>query len=143
MQFKDTKGRIQVLKYVGYNKDKKRAEVKMVGSLCKYTFSPTDGLIESLTAGEKEELQSYIKEKRQSKEKENRQSAVENAGYALNRVADSLGHDDITVSPEKAAEIWAALELVTKAMKKAGHTKPKREKPVPLVAPGQTSLIED
>lgn len=143
MQFKDTKGRIQVLKYIGYDKDKKRAKVQMVGSLDRYSLEPSDGLINSLTADEKEELQSYIKEKRQSKEKESRQSAVENADYALKRVADSLGFDDITVTPEKADQIWGALELVSKAMKKAGHPKPKKQKQQPPVYPGQARLIED
>lgn len=143
MQFKDTKGRIQVLKYIGYDKDKKRAKVQMVGSLNRYSFEPTAGLFESLTADEKEELQSYIKEKRQSQEKERRQSAVENADYSLKRVADSLADDDITISPEKAARIWAEIEALTKAMKKAGHSKPKAKKAPPRVPPGQTSLIED
>ena len=60
MQFKEQKGRVQVLAYDGYDKEKRRAIVKMLGSFDRYTYSPSVGLLENLTDEQMMELQSEI-----------------------------------------------------------------------------------
>jgi len=74
MQFKKVGQRIQVLRYEGYDKDRRRAIVKMVGSVHNRTFEPTVGLIESLTDDERVELDEFIERKRKSSEDERRWS---------------------------------------------------------------------
>ena len=49
MQFKRQGRRVQVLAYRGYDKEKRRAIVKMMGSYDVYSYEPSDGLIDSLT----------------------------------------------------------------------------------------------
>ena len=73
MQFKPQGRRVQVLAYAGYDKDKKRAIVKMLGSYDSYNLEPSDGLINNLTDEQKTELQSHFEEVRQSREKESLQ----------------------------------------------------------------------
>ena len=73
MQFKRQGRRVQVLAYRGYDKEKRRAIVKMMGSIDAYSYEPSDGLIENLTDEEKKELQSYIETERQAAEKRSRQ----------------------------------------------------------------------
>ena len=66
MQFKEQKGRVQVLAYSGYDKEKRRAIVKMLGSFDRYNYSPSVGLLENLTDEQRMELQSEIEKRRQS-----------------------------------------------------------------------------
>ena len=76
MQFKKQGNRVQVLAYRGYDKVKRRAIVKMLGSYDVHSYEMTDGLLDNMTAEEKEELQSYIEKERQSDQKEIRQYNV-------------------------------------------------------------------
>lgn len=124
MQFKRQGSRIQVLAYRGYDKDKRRAIVKMVGSLDGYSFTPSDGLIDSLTAEEKEELQSYIEKERQSNKDRMRQSVTQYVASQIKTAADSLTAGEFTPSDTWAAETWAAIDALSKAMRKAGHPRP-------------------
>jgi len=65
MQFKRQGKKIQVLAYRGYDKEKRRAIIKMLGSLDAYSFDAQVSLLNNLTDDEKIELQSYIENERQ------------------------------------------------------------------------------
>jgi len=116
MQFKRQGRRVQVLAYRGYDKEKRRAIVKMMGSYDVYSYEPSDGLIDSLTDDEKKELQSHIETERQEAEKRSRQYS--------------------------ATDTWAAIEALTKAMRKAGYPKPRKapQKAADAPMPGQAGL---
>lgn len=135
MQFKKAGKRIQVLAYRGYDKEKKRAVVKMLGSLDSYSYGPSDGLIESLTEEEKKELQSYIDEQRQSRDNEYRQSSVKYLPSSIKAATDSITNHGVSLSGEEAARLWEAMEALGKALKKSGHPRPKAPAPAPA-APG-------
>lgn len=124
MQFKRQGRRIQVLAYRGYDKDKRRAIVKMVGSLDGYSFTPSDGLIDSLTAEENKELQSYIEKERQSSKDRIRQSVTQYVASQIKTAADSLTAGEFAPSDTWAAETWAAIDALSKAMRKAGQPRP-------------------
>ena len=64
MQFKHQGNRIQVLAYRGYDKEKRRAVVKMLGSLDDYNFQPSDGLIEGMTDDEINDGEDYFSKMR-------------------------------------------------------------------------------
>lgn len=124
MQFKRQGRRIQVLAYRGYDKDKRRAIVKMIGSLDGYTFEPSDGLIDSMTAEEKEELQSYIEKERLSKKNSMRQSFTHTIASQMKTAADCLTAGEFAASDTWATDVWAAIDALSKAMRKAGHPRP-------------------
>lgn len=124
MQFKRQGRRIQVLAYRGYDKEKRRAIIKMLGSLDGYSFTPSDGLINSLTTEEKEELQSYTDKERQSSKEKMRQSVTQYVASQIKTAADSLTAEEFTPSDTWAAETWAAIDSLSKAMRKAGHPRP-------------------
>ena len=60
MQFRDQANRTQVLVYRGYDKAKKRAIVKLVGSYDRFSFAMSDELKNNLTEDEMSELQYHI-----------------------------------------------------------------------------------
>ncbi len=143
MQFKKQGGRVQVLAYRGYDKEKRRAIVKMMGSYDVYSYKPSDGLIDSLTDDEKQELQSHIEKARQSANKETRQY---NAKYVASRIAeasDTIRAGDFEPSEAWASEVWAALDALAKAMRKAGHPKPRKTKAADMVPVNQGMLPLD
>ena len=96
MQFKRQGRRIQVLAYRGYDKGKRRAIVKMMGSIDAYSYEPSDGLIENLTDEEKTELQSYIETERQAAEKRSRVYSAKSAASRIVEVADTIKAGDLS-----------------------------------------------
>lgn len=142
MQFKRQGSRVQVLAYRGYDKEKRRAIVKMMGSYNVYSYEPSDGLIESLTDEEKKELQSHIKTERQEAEKQSRQYSAKSAASQIKEVADTIRAGDFEPSEAWATDIWAAIEALTKAMRKAGYPKPRQatQKAAGAAIDGQVGL---
>ena len=124
MQFKEQKGRVQVLAYDGYDKEKRRAIVKMLGSFDRYDYSLSVGLLEKLTVEQKEELQSEIDKRRQSNDKLMRQAAILYSDSRISDYADIVSSGEYDIPPEKADQIWEAMELLARSLKKAGFKKP-------------------
>lgn len=142
MQFKRQGRRIQVIAYRGYDKEKRRAIVKMMGSIDVYSYEPSDGLNESLTDEEKKELQSYIETERQLAKKQKRQYSANSAASRIKEVADTIKAGDFQPSEAWAADTWAAIEALAKAMRKAGYPKPLKapQKPVGTPIPSHAVL---
>lgn len=142
MQFKRQGRRVQVLAYRGYDKEKRRAIVKMMGSYDVYSYEPSDGLIDSLTDDEKKELQSHIETERQEAEKRSRQYSAKSAASRIKEVVDTIQGGDFEPSEAWAADTWAAIEALTKAMRKAGYPKPRKapQKAADAPMPGQAGL---
>lgn len=132
MQFKEVGKRIQVLAYRGYDKEKKRAVVKLLGSFNKYSYEMSDGLEESLTDAEKEEVQSYIKKIQQSFNEDMLRSLPFLICSQIEHLSNSLNTKETDISNTQADAIWTRMELMAKALRKAGHKKPAKpvKKPV-------------
>lgn len=143
MQFKRVKGgTTQIHVYQGYDKVKKRAIVKMVGSL-NYDMQPSDGLIDSLTDDQKIELQAHINEVLQSRKKSSLQWSIDYLDSRIVEVSDSISSGNFTVTQEKADSIYEAVEKLQKAMKKAGFKKAAKKSSLVVADPRQVSIIPD
>ena len=142
MQFKRQGRRVQVLAYRGYDKEKRRAIVKMMGSIDVYSYELSDGLVENLTDEERIELQSYIETERQAEEKRIRLYSAKSAASRIKEVADTIQGGDFEPSEAWAADTWAAIEALTKVMRKAGYPKPRKapQKAADAPMPGQAGL---
>ena len=148
MQFKEQKGRVQVLAYEGYDKEKRRAIVKMLGSFDRYDYSLSVGLLEKLTDEQKEELQSEIDRRRQSHDKAMRQGAILYSDSRIKEYADIVSSGEYDIPPEKADQIWEAMELLARSLKKAGFKRPPKthservsgdQPSLPLGSPAESS----
>lgn len=130
MQFRMQKNgrRVQVLAYRGYDKEKKRAIIKVLGSIGRYDYDLSDGLESSLSGDdEKNELQSYIEKMRQDDNKFTRLCKCKFIARSIKTVADSIADGEFAeLDAAWADETWAAIEDLTKALKKAGYSKPKK-----------------
>ena len=148
MQFKEQKGRVQVLAYDGYDKEKRRAIVKMLGSFDRYDYSLSVGLLEKLTAEQKDELQSEIEKRRQSDSHKIQQDAISYSDSRIKLYADIVSSGEFDIPAEKADQIWEAMDLLARSLKKAGFKKPPKthservsgdQPELPLAEPLQSS----
>lgn len=60
MQFKPVGNRIQLVAYRGYDQEKRRAIVKVLGSMDAYTLELPKDLLDILSEDEKAEVESFI-----------------------------------------------------------------------------------
>nr|WP_172688006.1 hypothetical protein [Klebsiella pneumoniae]ALU64984.1 hypothetical protein [Klebsiella pneumoniae] len=113
-----------------------------MGSIDVYSYEPSGGLIENLTDEEKTELQSYIETERQAAEKRSRVYYAKSAASRIVEVADTIKAGDFEPSEAWAADTWAAIEALTKAMRKAGYPKLRKapQKAADAPMPGQAGL---
>ena len=142
MQFKKLGNRIQVLAYRGYDKVKKRAVIKVQGSIIVGSYEPSDGLLGNLTDEEKTELQSYINTERQSSYKKVRLYEAQELASLIVRISDTITQGDFEVSPTWAADALAAMAALTKTLRKAGYAKPRKtaQKALEPAIEGQAQL---
>lgn len=124
MQFKRGGRRIQVLAYRGYDREKRRAIVKLLGSMDAYTYEMSAALANTLTAEEKSEVQAYIENKRKSEQESHQRYVAQTLAERMNDVAESIDTEMFKGSDDWAVGVWAALERLKKSLRKAGYAKP-------------------
>ena len=130
MQFKQVKNRIQVLAYRGYDKEKRRAIVKMLGSLDVFTLEPSESLLYNLESDEKKELQSYIRDERQKRKAVDKLLVLKGAPATLKELTAHISKaeaDSWTPTKKWGADVWEAIDQLSKALRKAGIKKPRKE----------------
>ncbi len=148
MQFKEQKNKVQVLAYEGYDKEKRRAIVKMLGSFDRYDYSLSVGLLERLTVEKKKELQSEIERRRQSDDKRMNSYIISDSHSRINKIADIISSGEYDSQAIMADKIWEAMDLLARSLKRAGFKKPHRthsesvpegQATLPLAEPLQSS----
>lgn len=98
---------------------------KVVATLPRYTQTlPASGLDE-LTEKERQTLDAWLGAKREQAQTSNRRYMAGNASSWLAGVSAAITAGEADMTPEKALAIWKGLSDVAKALKKAGHPKPK------------------
>lgn len=112
-----------------------RSRQKVVATFARYTTSmPAEGL-EKLTDAELKTLEAWLSAKQEQHQSANRRYAARSADTWLNEFAAALANGDATMTAEHAAAIWKGLSAAAKALRKAGHPKPKAERKAPAAAP--------
>lgn len=148
MQFKEQKNKVQVLAYEGYDKEKRRTIVKMLGSFDRYDYSLSVGLLERLTVEQKKELQSEIEKRRQSDDKRMNSYIISDSHSRINKIADIISSGEYDSQAIMADKIWEAMDLLARSLKRAGFKKPHRthsesvpegQATLPLAEPLQSS----
>ena len=128
MRIKEKGQRLQLLR-TEYVPELKRGRDVMIGSLSKYDASVPEDVKSLLDAGELQKLEAYLTERREA-------STVMMQGFALDTLPSKLRDameglksvDKVAaMKPERIAEIWAALDDMRAALRKAGLPRPKAE----------------
>lgn len=85
---------------------------------------PTTGLDE-LTDQERQTLENWLAAKRDQYQSASRAHLARSAEQWLGELTASIAANEPAMTPEKAAAIWKGIGDVAKALRKAGHLKPK------------------
>ena len=156
MQFRAAGNKIQLIEYAGYSKEKKRSVVRMLGSIDRYSPRLTDDLKKKLTAEQVEEVQAYIKQEAQRSQIATASVRLHVADSTLAGLADyiTLIHSDTDDKVEadrrakeraelasRAERIWAGIDQLQKALRKAGQGRPKKAPKQVQADPRQRTLV--
>jgi hypothetical protein len=124
MQIREQGRKIQCIRSV-YDPAVQRSHQKVIATFTRYTTTmPTTGLDE-LTDQERAELEKWLAAKRDQYQSANRAHIARSAEQWLGELTASIAADEPDMTPEKAAAIWKGIGEVAKALRKAGHPKPK------------------
>lgn len=141
MQIREQGPSVQCIRSV-YDSTLKRNRQKTVAKFSRYTTTmPATGLDE-LTEPERQELSKWLDAKREQSERATRTYSARSAAHSLSDATAALIAGEVTLSDEKAAELWKAIGAMAKALRKAGHPKPKptmKQKSAAPVTPAESA----
>lgn len=141
MQFREQGKKIQCIRST-YDPASKRSYQKVVASFNRWADSLPSDELKGLTEAERAELVEWFAARQAKAQASRQQWKVGDAPRTLADLAESIRAVD-TLTADHAAKIWAGMADVAKALRKAGHPKPKRERPAPVALPGQADLLAD
>jgi len=141
--FKDKDGRLRqgktvsLLRYV-YDPNKQRSRQVVIGTVDRWTTELPPELEAILTDAEREEFADWMTERQQ-------QLVEDTQRYHLLRAAEHMGWAAkaliAEVEPIRPERIWEALDVLAKALEKAGHPRPARARGRP--SKGETLKPDD
>ena len=120
MHFKPAGNKTQVLAYRGYDREKKRSIVRMIGSISGLKFTPTDRYQDSITDDEKKEIQAYIESIHQKDVKESASNIFKDMPDILSICLTAIRDKDTTVSKEWSANVWQGIDEIGRELRKRG-----------------------
>lgn len=124
MQIREQGRKVQCIRSM-YDPAVQRSHQKVVAAFPRFTTSmPATGLDE-LTDLERTELKNWLAAKREQYQSANRAHIARSAEQWLGELTASIAANEPAMTPEKAAAIWKGIGDVAKALRKAGHPKPK------------------
>ena len=139
MQFREQGKKIQCIRST-YDPASKRSHQKVVASFGRWSDSLPSAGLEELTEAEHAELVAWFADRQAKAQASRQQWKVGDAPRSLADLADAIRTAD-TLTADHAARIWAGMAELAKALRKAGHPRPKRERPAPAALPGQADLL--
>lgn len=142
MQFREQGKKIQCIRST-YDPATKRSHQKVVGAFDRFADKLPSAGLEELTEAERQELASWFDARQSSKARQLNQFRVLMAANSLADLGAAIHSAADTLTDDQAAALWRGLADVGKALRKAGHPKPKREHSTPVVVPGQADLLAD
>lgn len=116
MYFKVAGKKIQVLAYRGYNREKKRADVRMIGSISGQIFTPTERHKDSITESEYKEIEAYIEAVQQKDREQSNVRSLRHLAKTLLEANEGLEVMELTTG--QAREIWAGIEAIGKTLRR-------------------------
>lgn len=125
MQFvvQQNSNKVKVVRYEGYDKEKRRSIVKQVASLDKYNPQITDEMRQIFTTEELDEVEDWIKKRLHEMSRSEQKYAFERLDYYLSRASSAVALDVVELTEERAGRIYAAIAHFERLLKKRGFKK--------------------
>jgi hypothetical protein len=139
MQFREQGKKIQCIRSA-YDPSSKRSHQKVVAAFERWADKVPSVEVADLTEEERQELATWFEARQSVKAERMNQYRVTSAASTLVQLGESIKATGAAMTDAEAALTWRALTDVAKALRKAGHPKPKRERLAPVVS-GQADLL--
>jgi hypothetical protein len=145
MQIRE-KGKKVLFLRTKYDKEAKRTFSHTVGSQDIGLSTVSEEVRQLLSNEEVDQLENWLSERTKKQSVDSASTSLSVAHISVRRIAESLSVDGAgnSLTTEKADLLWNALGDLQKALKKAGHPKPKAEPKAVVqdVKTGQLALDE-
>lgn len=141
MQFREQGKKIQCIRSA-YDPASKRSHQKVIAAFERWADKVPSVEVADLTDAERQELATWFEARQSVKAERMNQYRVTSAASTLVQLGESIKATGAAMTDAEAALTWRALTDVAKALRKAGHPKPKRERLAP-VASGQADLLAE
>jgi hypothetical protein len=141
MQFREQGKKIQCIRST-YDPASKRSHQKVVSAFDRWADKLPSVEVADLTDAERQELAAWFEARQSVKAERMNQYRVMGAASTLAQLAESIKTTGAAMTDSEAALTWSALAAVGKALRKAGHPKPQRERPASVVS-GQADLLAE
>lgn len=138
MQFREQGRKIQCIRS-SYDPAAKRSHQKVVAAFSRYADEIPSVDVADLSEEERRELAVWFGQRQAGITASVSQRRAESGSRTLDDLAYAISTAE-TMSAEQAVAVWHGLAEVAKALRKAGHPKPKR--PAPVVS-GQADLLAE
>lgn len=125
MQFvvQQNSNKVKVVRYEGYDKEKRRSIVKQVASLDKYNPQITDEMRQIFTTEELDEVEAWIKNRLHELNRLEQKYSFERMEYYLCRASSAIELDVVELTEERVGRIYAAIAHFERLLKKRGFKK--------------------
>lgn len=140
MQFREQGRKVQCIRST-YDPATKRSYQKVIASFSRWADTLPSDEVADLTEDERGELAAWFDARQAEKENRTNQYRASYGAQTLADLAAAIRAAD-ALDDAQAVAIWQGLADVAKALRKAGHAKPKRQHPAPAVLPGQGDLLD-
>lgn len=140
MQFREQGRKVQCIRST-YDPAIKRSYQKVIASFSRWADTLPSDEVADLTEDERGELAAWFEARQAEKENRTNQYRASYGAQTLADLAAAIRAAD-ALDDAQAGAIWQGLADVAKALRKAGHAKPKRQHQAPAVLPGQGDLLD-
>ena len=126
MQIKERGKKVVCIK-TEYVPEKKRTYGRQVASQYRYLSTVSDDARQQLTDEEVEELQEWLDKREQKAAKSRLRVSLSLAVDYTAEAAEALEEGVAELTEEKANKLWEDMARLQKALKKAGHPRPRQQ----------------
>lgn len=140
MQIRESGKKVICIK-TEYVPEKKRTYGRTVASQNRYLSTVTNEVRQQLSGEEVDELQKWLDDRAEKEKVDRLNLSLSTIGYNINKAAEALETEAGELDEKQAAYAWDAIARLQKALKKAGHPRPRKQTKKKPADDNQESLL--
>ena len=140
MQIRESGKKVICIK-TEYVPEKKRTYGRTVASQDRYLSTVSNEVRQQLSSDEVDELQKWLDDRAKKDEVDTLKFKLSTIGYSMSKAAEALETEAGELDEKQAADAWEAISRLQKALKKAGHPRPRKQTKKPTADNRQSKLL--
>lgn len=140
MQIRESGKKVICIK-TEYVPEKKRTYGRTVASQEKYLSTVSDEVRQQLSSDEVDELQKWLDDREEKNRVDGLKGSLSVVRACLPEAAEALETEVGDLTEDQARKLWEGMERLQKALKKAGHPRPRKQTKKPTADSRQSKLL--